>query len=228
MPEMKQTPSPVRKNGKKKPSPFDVPGFPGLVWTILHDVTCFVVLAMVLCVFVIRLVTVQGSSMYPTLVGSGSGKSTGDLLLLESSFLCGEYQPGDIVVACIPEFENGKPIVKRVIAAGGQTISFRQEGTEGLRVYVDGERLEEPYITWSGPMQARGNAVDGYSLQVPEGCYFLMGDNRNNSSDSRYNQIGPVDGRCIIGKVYLVLTPGADGMAHNSRDWSRVGDVYGD
>ena len=118
--------------------------------------------------------------------------------------------------------------MKRVIAAGGQTISFRQEGTEGLRVYVDGERLEEPYITWSGPMQDRGNAVDGYSLQVPEGCYFLMGDNRNNSSDSRYNQIGPVDGRCIIGKVYLVITPGADGMAHNSRDWSRVGDVYGD
>ena len=106
-----------------------------------------------------------------------------------------------------PTLTNGdkdeyKPeaLVKRVIATEGQTVEI---DFDRGRVYVDGELLDEPYIA-----EPTRNQLDFKGAQtVPEGCVFVMGDNRNASSDSRKAEIGMVDERLIVGKVLLRVFP---------------------
>ena len=210
---------------EKKDNPFEPKGLAGSVYVMLHDMVSILAVIVLLFVFVARLVGVTGSSMYPTLVGAQeSAGAAGDYLILRSNFVSDSYKPGDIVVACVPSFEDGKPIVKRVIAAAGQTVAFRSGEDGNLHVYVDGELQSEAQI--NEPMQGRYSAIDGYSTAVPEGCYFLMGDNRNNSSDSRYQDVGMVDGRYIVGKALWLIFPGQDARKGNARSWSRIGDIY--
>ena len=82
----------------------------------------------------------------------------------------------------------------------GQTVDI--DFDRGI-VYVDGEPLDEPYIAelTTDPIDFTGE------ITVPEGCVFVMGDNRNHSTDSRYSVIGCVDERCIMGKVYFTIYP---------------------
>ena len=87
-----------------------------------------------------------------------------------------------------------EPIVKRVIATEGQTVDIDFEA--GV-VYVDGEALDEPYINEPTYMEEGTE----FPLTVPEGCIFVMGDNRNHSSDSRDSRLGTVDTRCVLGKA---------------------------
>lgn len=214
------------KNGKKekKKNPFAPEGICGTAYTLLHDVVALLCLIAVVFVFAARLVGVSGSSMYPTLVGGQEEENAmGDYLILESNLLNSEYSYGDIVVACVPQFQEGKPIVKRVIAVGGQTVSFVRDEDDVLRVCVDGKVLEEPYIREE--MEERSAGVAGAELVVPDHCYFLMGDNRNNSSDSRYEGIGFVDQRYIVGRALMILYPGQDAMKGNVRQWSRFGAI---
>ena len=223
--ELRQPQKPGRR--AKKQSPFVPEGVTGTAYTLLHDVVCILAAVAFLFVFAARLVGVNGSSMYPTLVGASEyQKNAGDYLVLESNFLCSGYERGDIVVACIPSFENGKPIVKRVIARGGQTVSFLRDESGALRVSVDGTVLDEPYIR--EPMFEYGSGTEDASILVPEGCYFLMGDNRNNSSDSRYSRIGLVDERYIVGRALSVIVPGEDVDKGGTRDWSRFGAIKND
>ena len=136
-----------------------------------------------------RLITVDGSSMEPTLLH-------GELMLVRSV----GYTPqqGDIVVLTQVSFREDA-IVKRVIATGGQTVSIDYlAGT----VRVDGVLLDEPYI--KEEMLPRGDVTD---LTVPEGCIFVMGDNRNVSADSRYNYVGVIDERRVIGQAVAVIFP---------------------
>ena len=99
-----------------------------------------------------------------------------------------------------PDFHEGNPIVKRVVAVAGQTVDIDfGDGT----VYVDGVELEEPYIR--EPTFTDEGTV--FPLTVPEGSVFVMGDNRNNSADSRLPQIGIVDNRCVIGRGVMVIFP---------------------
>jgi signal peptidase I len=216
-----------KKNKKeKKENPFEPKGVAGSVYVMLHDMVCILAVIVVSFIFLARLVGVSGSSMYPTLVGAPreSDDGKGDYLILRSNFLCSTYEQGDIVVACVPTFDDGKPIVKRVIAVGGQTVSFRMGDDGHLHVYVDDVLQSEEHI--NEPMNANWYAGDGYTATVPEGCYFLMGDNRNNSTDSRYPSVGMVDGRYIVGKALLLVFPGQDLWKENARDWSRLGDIY--
>lgn len=151
-------------------------------------------LALIICVviftFFFRIVDVSGDSMNPTLLN-------GDKLVVSDLF----YSPkqGDIVIFRKDDYKE-QALVKRVIATEGQTIEI---DFDRGRVYVDGELLDEPYIA-----EPTYNALDFTGAQkVPEGCVFVMGDNRNASSDSRKAAIGMVDERLIVGKVLLRVFP---------------------
>ena len=93
-----------------------------------------------------------------------------------------------------------EPIVKRIIATEGQTVDI--DFDDGV-VYVDGKALDEPYV--NEPVHDREN-FEG-KITVPEGCVFVMGDNRNASTDSRDARLGCVDTRYIMGRVYFTLFP---------------------
>lgn len=153
-----------------------------------------IVAALVICVlvfsFVVRLVDVDGSSMYPTL-------EDGDKLIISNLFYSAEA--GDIVVLRTLSFSEN-PIVKRIIATEGQTVWIDFDA--GI-VYVDGEPLLEEYVN-----EPTYEAIDFTSaVTVPDGCVFVMGDNRNHSTDSRDSRIGCVDEREIMGKVYFTVFP---------------------
>ena len=175
-----------------------------------------VVTALMFCVLlftiVMRVVGVDGTSMINTL-------EHGDRLLI-SNFLYSPRQ-GDIVVLRKLSFSSD-PIIKRVIATEGQLVSIDFEsGT----VSVDGEKLEEPYVHLEQlPMRALDFQhmmdKDLGGVLVPEGCIFVMGDNRNGSQDSRDEHIGCVDTRYVMGRALLLLYPGRnidDGQRHMNR-----------
>ena len=149
--------------------------------------------ALLICVlvfvFVIRIMDVNGSSMVPTL-------KNGDKVLV--SGLLYEPDRGDIVVFKKDSYNDNKALVKRVIAVAGDTVNI--DFDNGI-VYVNGEAIEEAYLDGS-----TNNKLDFIGPQtVPENCLFVMGDNRNASTDSRDKRIGMVDKRLVIGKVLLVV-----------------------
>lgn len=161
-----------------------------------YDFMESLVTALIACIliflFLFRLVNVDGSSMLPTLHNA-------DKVVV--SRLTRNYDPGDIVVLTKASFRGGnESIVKRVVATEGQTIDI--DFSAGV-VYVDGVALEEPYIA---EKTTRSLDFKG-PVTVPENCIFCMGDNRNNSSDSRAASIGMIDSRCVIGKVILRVWP---------------------
>lgn len=168
------------------------------------------VLAVVLLfTFVIRLIGVDGCSMLPTL-------QDGDRLLVLNDPLCGGYGPGDIVVLRKEGFLP-TPIVKRVVATEGQVVDI--DFMSGI-VYVDGLPLKEDYVN-EPTLTEEGTE---FPLTVPEGSVFVMGDNRNNSTDSRDVRLGTVDERYIIGRAVVLLFPGPDSVTE-MRDYGRIGVI---
>ena len=184
------------------------PGREAYEW--VQTLVCSVLAAVLVFTFAVRGFRVDGPSMRETL-------QDGDILLILNDYLCGDYQPGDIVILRKASFRDGKPIVKRVIALAGQTVDIDFEA--GI-VYVDGEALEEDYIrepTWT---------PEGleFPITVPEGHIFILGDNRNNSSDSRHRDLGPIDTRMVMGKAVFLVVPGVTADL-GTREWSRVGSL---
>ena len=108
-------------------------------------------------------------------------------------------------------------IVKRIIATEGQTVDIDFDA--GV-VYVDGQALEEDYIREPTYLD---EGLE-FPITVPEGCLFLLGDNRNNSMDSRYPDLGPVDVRCVIGKAVVLVFPGKTAET-GKRDFGRIGGL---
>ena len=159
----------------------------------MHDLLYMLVTIMVLFLLVFRVIVVSGSSMYNTLID-------GDYLLLISNTFYKEPQYGDIIVASKKSFDDGAPIIKRVIATEGQTVDIDFDA--GI-VYVDGQPLQEDY-TYTPTNISEGMV---FPLTVEEDCVFAMGDNRNNSKDSRNSDIGFVDEDCILGKVIVRIAP---------------------
>lgn len=187
------------------------------VYTLVHDLVYILAAIAFIFVFAFRIVGVNGDSMFSTLHHN-------DYLVLGNSLFCGEYERGDVVVASVPTFEDGAPIVKRVVATGGQRVDIVYDENGDGAVYVDGERLDEPYINETMSLFL---SYDGdQHLTVPEGKVFLMGDNRNHSTDSRV--IGCVDERYLLGKVLLIAVPGDNSNGEHdggAREWSRIGAV---
>ena len=176
----------------------------------LHDLVFL--LAAVILVFLLffRVVVVSGTSMNNTLLD-------GDYLLLISDVFYRQPKQGDVVVASKESFDNGAPIVKRVIATEGQTVDIDFE--LGI-VYVDGLALYEPYTN------TPTNLFEGieFPVTVEEGCIFVMGDNRNDSKDSRNPQIGQIDCREVLGKVVFLFLPGTN-YGEYPWDVNRIGVV---
>ena len=175
----------------------------------VQALVCSVLAVVLLFTFVIRLIGVDGHSMVPTL-------QDGDRLLVLNSALCGDCEPGDIVVLRKESFLP-EPIVKRVIAVGGQVVDI---DFGSWTVFVDGVRLHEEYIS-DKTFREEGTA---FPLTVPEGSVFVLGDNRNHSTDSRDARLGTVDTRYIIGRAVFLAFPGPDAVT-GMREYDRMGGI---
>ena len=170
------------------------PALPPALYDWLQALVMALVCIILVFTFVGRFIYVSGHSMEPTLYDK-------DMMIIQEL----GYTPrqGDVVVLTKPSEIADGPIVKRVIATEGQTVEIDYEAS---CVYVDGEKVDGSYL--GEPMRQPGDPnMSITSVTVPEGCIFVMGDNRNHSTDSRYSSIGFVDERCIMGKVYFTLFP---------------------
>ncbi len=154
----------------------------------LYDIASIIVSAVltvgIIFTFFFKISTVSGESMENTLHHA-------DRLIITSIVKDVEY--GDVVVTSQPNIFD-KVLIKRVIAVGGQTVWFDEETKQ---VFVDGTPLDEPYIKEEMEYTSSMDKL----FEIPEGKVFVMGDNRNNSSDSRDDFVGMIDERYIIGKV---------------------------
>lgn len=156
--------------------------------TLLNIAGILIVIVAVTVLIATRLlilIRVNGVSMAPTL-------REGDVIFLSQTR---EVETGDI----IGFYYGGKVLLKRVIAASGDYIEIDKEGN----VYVNDERLEEPYLT----KQSLGKCELDFPYQVPTGMFFVLGDNRAVSMDSRIKTIGCVEKDQIVGKVIFRAWP---------------------
>ncbi len=168
-------------------------GFVIEIYEWLEAVAFALSIVVILFTFLFRVVSVSGPSMKPTL-------QSGDRIVLNSLF----YMPqnGDIVVITQPNSHDNEPLIKRVIGVEGQTIVVDAENDT---VTVDGVKINEPYIL-EQDIKYAGEAYE-YPLTIPKGKVFVMGDNRNDSFDSRNPGLGMVEEKYIMGKAVFRIYP---------------------
>lgn len=161
----------------------------GRYWKMLRGTVAVLVVVAATAVLISNLLLpilrIYGSSMTPTLVNGN----------IVAAVRNGTYQRGDIIAF----YYNNKILVKRVIGMPGEWVDMDESGN----VAIDGEPLEEPYLT----EKALGECDIELPYQVPEGRYFVMGDHRSVSSDSRSSQVGCVSEEQIVGKLLFRLWP---------------------
>ena len=144
-------------------------------------------ISVLIATFLLSALQVQGSSMSPTLT-----LENGQIVLV---FQKNELQQGELTAFYYGE----KLLIKRCIAGPGQWVNIDEEGN----VYVNDELLDEPYVTEKSP----GESDIEFPYQVPENRWFMMGDNRSVSLDSRSNEIGCIAQEQILGKVAFRVWP---------------------
>ena len=146
-----------------------------------------VALALMIHNFVFQIVRVDGPSMEPTLYTDER------MVVTRFTYHFNKPHRGDIVVTKFPDDNNN--YVKRIIALEGETLLI-----EDGKLYINGKLLDEPYI--------KEKIYSDYDeIVLKEGEYMVMGDNRNNSRDSRYMNVGPLKETMIVGKVQYVVWP---------------------
>ncbi len=157
------------------------------VWRdLLESVVLAVVLAALLRMFIIQPFYIPSASMEPTLL-------INDRIIV--NMLIYRFHPpqrGDVIVFRYP-LDPSRDFIKRLVAFGGETVEVRNNN-----LIINGVRIVEPYL----PHEVM---ADYGPFPVPQGSYFVMGDNRNNSDDSR--DWGPLPKRNIIGKAFLIYWP---------------------
>ena len=175
-----------------------------------RDVLYMLAIFMFIYILCFRTVVVVGDSMHDTLVH-------GDRLLLVNHLFYASPKQGDVIVASKDSFRDGECIIKRVIATEGQEVDIDFE--KGI-VYINGEAIHEPYL-FTQTYDPEGMQ---FPLVVPEGCLFVMGDNRKVSFDSRSPSIGFIDKREVLGKAVFIMIPGINEETE-SRDFGRIGVI---
>lgn len=178
-------------------------------------ITVFVIV--MIFTYILHPVNIVGRSMVPTLNKNiDSGVDSTDKVFMTTVYFGINY--GDILVINKDKNylldENGEPyvpagtpslnecIIKRVIAVGGQTVDLRDG-----QVIVDGKALNEPYIAPGSTTEGLGGFDAQYPITIPEGYYFVMGDNRNHSTDSRAASVGLIKKDQIYGKAIIKYAP---------------------
>lgn len=170
--------------------------------TVLKNMLVDMVIATVLAaaiLFFIRPTIVNGESMENTL-------HNGDYLIMaRKAYSKHDPEKGDIVIvkSALTDYESGKHklIVKRVIGVPGDKIAIRNNN-----LYLNDQNYNEEYIK-DGITPAVDIPEDGNSVIVPDGCYYVLGDNRCNSTDSRSSEVGFISRSDIKGKVVVRLYP---------------------
>lgn len=159
-----------------------------LEWVL--SIIIAVVIALLLRTYVFEQVKVIGSSMEPTL------KENDRLVAVKL-----KYNPkqGDIIILNPPKMIDG-PYIKRIIAVGGQTVNIDYDSH---KVYVDNKELKEDYI--KEPTSYKGDV--SFPIKIPKDYVFVMGDNRNESKDSRISSVGLIPNNKILGKVIIRIWP---------------------
>lgn len=161
--------------------------------------------AVYLAFVALLVVALQNFVVCPYTIPTGSMDDTievGDSVWSEKiTYYFRDVEPGDIVTFADPEIA-GRTLIKRVIATEGQTVDL----IDGA-VYVDGERLDEPYTDGrpSNPLKTAVGVDIEYPYTVPDGCIWVMGDNRTDSADSRY--FGPIDAATVSGRAVAIYWP---------------------
>lgn len=177
-----------KETGKKEKK-----GMPFLLQLVL------LVVMVVILRNVMGTVLVKGSSMEPNF-------NHGDLVFINKlSTSIGSPDYGDIVICEMKDDFAYENIIKRIIGLPGDEIEIveNEENEEIYDLYVNGELVEEPFL--GEPMMSNGDIE--YPYEVPENCYFVMGDNRNASTDSRRESVGAIPKEDLMGKVVLRLYP---------------------
>jgi len=160
---------------------------------LIKSVTIAAIAAFLIVTFILRPVAVDGISMFPTL-------NDGDRLFIEKvTYYFRKPIVGDIVVFNYPANPK-EQFIKRVMAVGGDKLKIYNH-----KVYVNNKQIVEPYI--NEEMNAVIDENYEEEVTVPMGTIFVMGDNRNDSRDSRYSDVGFVDLKQLIGKTFLRLLP---------------------
>lgn len=167
------------------------PGLTLLVFDVVDSLKTSILIVLLLFTFVFRAVGVEGTSMVPTL-------NDGDWLAV-TAVQIKPVRRGDIVVVTQP-WDRNVPIIKRVIGVEGDLIYIDfQKGD----VYVNKQKLDEKYIYQKTHLRYDVE----FPVIVPEGCVFVMGDNRNDSLDSRSGKIGFINKNYILGKTIIRIHP---------------------
>ena len=162
---------------------------------VLSVLSTSIIAIMLIFTFVFRIVGVVGPSMQQTL-------HEGDWLLVNAFNF--RHDRGDIVIITQPNAIEGmqsEPIVKRIIAVGGDKLDI---DFETASVYVNDKKIDEPYLNTPTTDDEGGYL---YPMTIPEGMVFVMGDNRQHSTDSRSSLIGLIDERYILGQVRFRFSP---------------------
>lgn len=163
------------------------------VFDFLETIVVALSVFVVIYLFIVQPHEVKGSSMEPTF------QNNEYIITDKISYRFGKPNRGDVVIFKAP-VNPDVDYIKRIIGLPGETVMV-QSG----RIYIDGKMLNEPYLEDLTPVFPGGFIKEGVAVSVPEDLYFVMGDNRPHSSDSR--EFGPIEKKLIIGKAVFRYWP---------------------
>lgn len=151
----------------------------------IYSLIIVAAIATLLATLIMPVLQINGSSMSPTF-------NEGEIVV---SFKTKNLETGDIIAF----YHGNKILIKRVIAGSGQWVNFDEDGN----VYINGELLDEPYID----KLALGESNIEFPYQVPDGHWFVLGDKREVSIDSRNSEIGSISQESVVGKIVFRVWP---------------------